>query len=94
VVIGTGRCWNSGCLFSGDPNLGSWIAVDLGVQQAADLLALYDCGRLEATPWAEAERRLSGLQGGLLGSLRSIRMTTVRSRTGTCAGTAWTTPRP
>jgi hypothetical protein len=65
VVIGTGRCWNPGSMFSGDPNLGLWIAVDLAGQQAADFLELYDRGRLVPTPWNEAERRLAGLETGL-----------------------------
>jgi hypothetical protein len=70
VVIGTGRCWNPSAMFCGDPNLGSWIAVDLAGQQAADFLDLYDRGRLTPTPWEEAERCLSGLD-------RSIFMTAV-----------------
>lgn len=62
VVIGSGRCWNPGSLFCGDPNLGSWIAVDLAGHQAADFLDLYDRGRLLPTSWDEAERRLRGLE--------------------------------
>ena len=65
VVIGTGHCWNPGSMFCGDPNLGSWIAVDLAGQQAADFLDLYDCGHPAAVRWAEAERRLSALDDGL-----------------------------
>jgi hypothetical protein len=65
VVIGTGRCWNPGSMFCGDPNLGSWIAVDLAGQQAADFLDLYDRGRLVPIAWEQAERRLRGLDDGL-----------------------------
>lgn len=62
VVIGTGRCWNPGSMFTGDPNLGSWVAVDLAGQQVAEFLDLYDRGRLPATSWEDAERHLLGLR--------------------------------
>ncbi len=65
VVIGTGRSWNPGFVFCGDPNLGQWIAVDLAGQQAAEFLDLYDRGRLLPTPWGDAERQLGGLDVGL-----------------------------
>jgi hypothetical protein len=65
VVIGTGRCWNPGAMFCGDPNLGTWIAVDLAGRQAADFLELYDRGKMPPLPWDQAERRLSGLDVGL-----------------------------
>lgn len=65
VVIGTGRCWNPGSMLCADPNLGSWIAIDLAGQQAADFLDLYDRGRLMPTSWEDAERRLRGLDKGI-----------------------------
>jgi hypothetical protein len=52
-------------MFCGDPNLGTWIAVDLAGQHAADFRDLYDRGQLAAVPWAEAQRRLTGLDDGL-----------------------------
>lgn len=65
VIVGTGRCWNPGSMFCGDPNLGEWIAVDLAGHQAADLLNLHDRGRIIATTWSEAEHQLSGLDAGI-----------------------------
>jgi hypothetical protein len=66
VVIGTGRCWNPSWMFLGNPLIGSQIAVDLAVQQAAEFLELYDRGKVPAVSWEEAGRELAHLKHGLL----------------------------
>lgn len=60
VVMGSGRCWSPGVMFTGDPNLGIRVATDLAVQQAADFLDLYDRGKYEPVSWDEAGRQLAG----------------------------------
>ena len=65
-------------MLCGDPNLATWVAVDLAGQHAADS-DLYDRGQLAAVPWAEAERRLSGLDDGLFIPGSSTSTTTARS---------------
>jgi hypothetical protein len=62
VVIGKARCWNPGCMFTGDPNLGTRVAVDLAMQQAADFLGLYDRGQCDPMSWDEAGRHLGTLK--------------------------------
>lgn len=66
LIVGKGRCWNPGFMFTGDASLGIRVATDIALQQAADFLQLYERGGYPLVTWAEAERRLATLNESLL----------------------------
>jgi hypothetical protein len=49
ALIGTGRCWDRGLLFTGGPWLGRQVAIDLALQQAAEFYDLVNRGRVVPT---------------------------------------------
>lgn len=66
VLVGEGECFDAGHLFIPDGLLSVRIAQDLATQQAAEMLDLYERGRITAIDRARAMRGSEGMHDGLL----------------------------
>ena len=66
VLVGEGECFDAGYLFIPDGLLNTRIALDLATEQAAEMLDLYERGRIRAVERERALRGSRSMHEGLL----------------------------